>query len=165
MKKQYKIILVLASIALVFAMSGCNNEASNGNLPNQPATASDAEITTAEDIDVDLTVMSSAMVFDEVKKIMNSPEQYLGKTIKMSGEYSPVYYDYTEKFYHYVLIHDAVDCCEQGIEFILLGDAIYPLDYPKEKSQVEVVGVFCSYDELESTYYYIETDNIITLST
>ena len=162
MKKQYKLILVLASIVLIFVMSGCKNETNNGNPSDKPAP--DTDVITAEDIDVDLTVMSSAMVFDEVKKIMNSPEQYLGKTIKMSGEYSPVYYDYTEKFYHYVLIHDAVDCCEQGIEFILLGDAIYPLDYPKAKSEVEVVGIFCSYDELESTYYYIETDSINTLS-
>ena len=156
MKKQYKFIFALLAIVLTVSFSGCSDE-TNGDVSVDPDN-------TAPEINVDLTKMSRTMVFDQVKEIMNSPEQFLGKTIKMSGEYSPIYYDYTEKFYHYVLIHDAVDCCEQGIEFILLGDATYPLDYPKEKSEVEVMGIYKSYDELESTYYYVETDSVNILS-
>ena len=41
-----------------------------------------------ENIDVDLTLLSSTMVFSEVSNILSNPPDYAGKTIKMRGIYN-----------------------------------------------------------------------------
>ena len=119
---------------------------------------------TSDNVDIDLTAMSSTMIFAEVQNMMLSPDEFLGKTIKMSGKYSPIFYEVTENFYHYVIIPDATACCEQGLEFIWEGDHSYPLDYPREQTEIEIVGVFSSYEELDITYYYIKTDSLSVLA-
>lgn len=114
----------------------------------------------AESIDVDLTAMSSTMIYAEVSHMMSNPDTYLGKTIKMSGPYTPSYYAATDFYYHYVVVEDAAACCQQGLEFIWNGDHAYPDDYPEEGTRIEVVGVFDSYEELGETYYYLSVDEI-----
>jgi len=110
--------------------------------------------------DVDLTILSNTMVFAELSYIMANPDNYIGKTIKVSGPYSSSYYDATNQYYHYVIIQDGAACCQQGLEFIWNGEHTYPDDYPKEKTWIEVVGVFGRYEELEQTYNYLAVDDI-----
>lgn len=120
------------------------------------------EINTNADsgVDVDLTVLSSTMVYAEVYNIMVFPEKYIGKTVKMRGKYYASYYDETGKYYHYVIIEDAAECCQQGLEFIWNGDHTYTDDYPADGTEVEVVGTFGNYEELDVSYTYISTDEI-----
>ena len=110
--------------------------------------------------DVDLTEMSSTMVYAEVYNIMTNPDEYMGKTIKMSGLYYASYYDLTDLYYHYVVVEDATACCAQGLEFVWDGEHAYPDDYPEEQTNIEVAGVFGSYDELGRTYYFITVGEI-----
>lgn len=113
---------------------------------------------------IDLTVLSSTMVYAEVYNITAEPDDYLGKTIKVSGLYYNSYYEETDTLYHFVFISDAAACCAQGLEFKWHGDHVYPDDYPAHQSLVEVTGVFDKYDELGETYYYLNVDNIATQS-
>ena len=108
---------------------------------------------------IDLTKLSSILVYTEVENMMMTPNRYLGKTVKMRGPYYANYYFETEKYYHYVTIEDALACCKQGLEFVLNGEHVYPDDYPKDNTEIEVTGVFGSYEELEETYYCIYTDS------
>ena len=39
-----------------------------------------------KEIDVDLTKLSSSMVYSEVYNMMNEPEPYEGKMVKMQGQ-------------------------------------------------------------------------------
>lgn len=111
-------------------------------------------------VDVDLTKLSSTMVFSEVYNMMVSPEQYMGKTVKADGIFQ-VYQDPdTKKNYYAVVIADATACCQQGLEFIWNGDHAYPEDYPEEESEIEITGVFQSYQEGSSTYYYLLVDEM-----
>ena len=112
---------------------------------------------------IDLTVLSSTMIYAEVYNIMTHPDEYMGKTIKMSGPYYASFYDATGLYYHYVVIEDATACCQQGLEFNWKGEHIYPDDYPEDGTKIEVTGVFSSYDELGRTYYYIAVDDISIL--
>ena len=114
-------------------------------------------------VDVDLTKLSSTMVYAEVYNMMESPNNYLGKTIKMSGSYYSSYSERTGLHYHFVIIEDATACCAQGLEFIWNGEHTYPGDYPAETTNIEVTGVFGSYDELGETYYYLAIDDIVVL--
>ena len=115
---------------------------------------------------VDLTVLSSTMVYGKVNDMMIFPNDYIGKTIKMSGLYSAsLYYPDQSDFYHFVLIEDAAACCQQGLEFIWKGKHIYPDDYPAENTNIEVVGVFGRYeDEFGGIHYYVAADDIVVLN-
>lgn len=98
-------------------------------------------------IDVDLTVLSATMVYSEVFNMMVSPEKYIGKTIKMAGQFYSSYDEIRDRRYYACLIMDATACCAQGMEFVLDGDYSYPDDYPAEGGAVCVTGVFDSYEE------------------
>ena len=173
MKKHFLILLILCFVSLLAA--GCTKSEAAQNsgtqpLPREnPTVSGDTKIENTEPresspadgaVDVDLTAMSATMVYAEVFNIMTAPDDYIGKTIKMSGPYSASYYNQTDQYYHYVLIEDAASCCQQGIEFVWNGEHAYPDEYPEVQSRIEVVGVFDSYDELGQTYYYLAVDDI-----
>jgi len=160
MKKYLSVLLLLCLICA--STANCSEQAAaqngSGNPESQGTPA--ASVT----IDVDLTLLSSTMVYAEVYNIMTNPDNYMGKTIKMKGPYYASYYEKTELYYHYVVVEDATACCQQGLEFIWKGEHKYPADYPEDKTKIEVTGVFGSYDELGKTYYYILVDDILILT-
>ncbi len=123
----------------------------NAPLPEEDADANKLMGST-EGVDVDLTVLSSTMVYSEVYNIMVSPEEYVGKTIKMRGSYSGFYDSTTDNYYFTCIIQDATACCSQGIEFVLTDDYVYPDDYPYDGDMITVVGVFDTY--IEGDYMY-----------
>ena len=116
-------------------------------------------------VDVDLTAMSKTLVYAEVFNILiNRPDAYLGKTIKMNGVYAVAHYDKLDQYYHFIVIEDAAACCQQGFEFIRNGNYVYPKDYPKEKAKIEVTGVFKKgRDASDNTYYYLAAEDFKTL--
>lgn len=101
---------------------------------------------------VDLTKLSSTMVFSEVYSMMTDPTPYIGKTIVMNGQFT-VYQDSgTGKLYFSCIIKDATACCAQGIEFSLAGDHEFPEDYPQEGDNITVQGTFDIYTEGQAKY-------------
>lgn len=120
------------------------------------------EASSETEYDVDLTKLSSTMIYGEVYNMMVDPEAYVGKTIKMQGKYVTGFYDATGQYYHYVVIEDATACCQQGLEF-LWSDHTYPEDFPTENSEIIVTGVYKSYTELEIVYYYVDVEDIQVL--
>lgn len=103
-------------------------------------------------IDVDLTVLSSTMVYSQVYNMMMTPENFKGKVVKMQGSYSCFYDDASGKYYFACIIQDATACCSQGIEFVLTDDYKYPDDYPTDGDIVTVQGVFDTYYEGDNMY-------------
>lgn len=104
----------------------------------------------ASDIDVDLTRLSSTMVYSEVYNMMNTPESYVGKMVRMNGNFAV--YKYPERNYYTCIIKDATACCQQGMEFLWRGKHNYPDDYPKEGSPIIVTGIFDIYYEGDQKY-------------
>ena len=109
-------------------------------------------LSSTEGIDIDLTSLSSTMVYSEVYNMMYEPENYVGKTIKMDGLFTAYHDESTGNYYFACIIQDATACCAQGMEFILTEDHSYPDDYPEEGEQITVVGVFDTYMESDYTY-------------
>ena len=103
-------------------------------------------------IDVDLTTLSSTMVYAEVYNMMTAPKDYIGKTVKMAGNFSYFQDENTGKEYFACIVQDATACCAQGIEFELSGSHKYPDDYPKKDAMVCVIGEFDTYIEGDSSY-------------
>lgn len=97
------------------------------------------------DAEVDLTVLSSIMVYSEIWNMMKAPENYIGKTIKMRGQFVCAGEQEEGKRYFGCLVADAAQCCSQGLEFVLAGEHVYPDDYPALNSRITVTGTFETY--------------------
>ena len=125
--------------------------------PAETKTAADpaAEAPTESaplNIDIDLTALSSTMVYAEVYNMMVSPDKYVGKTVKMKGLFAYYHDEATGNYYFACIIQDATACCAQGIEFVLSGEHSFPDDYPQTGDEICVVGVFDTYREGEYLY-------------
>ncbi|MCR4711191.1 MAG: hypothetical protein K5707_02735 [Clostridia bacterium] len=120
----------------------------------EPEPIDEAELAASSSagIDVDLTMLSSTMVYSEVYNMMISPETYIGKTVKMAGMFASYYDENADQYYYACIIQDATACCAQGIEFVLTDDYTYPDDYPEEGGDICVVGVFDTYRDGEFMY-------------
>lgn len=127
--------------------------------PKAPETTPDGAPsdpqTGAETVDVDLTALSSTMVYAEVYNMMTAPEDYVGKMVKMKGEFAIYHDEAADQYYFAVIITDATACCAQGIEFIWAGEHTYPDDYPPLGSEATVTGEFQTYEEDEYTYIHL----------
>ncbi len=106
----------------------------------------------ASDVDVDLTQLSSTMVYTEVYNMVYSPEEYIGRKVRMEGPFVAMQDDATGMLYFACIIQDATACCSQGLEFVLDGEYSYPEDYPEQGTEITVVGEFDTYMEGEYRY-------------
>ncbi|MBQ9609369.1 MAG: hypothetical protein IJV15_08005 [Lachnospiraceae bacterium] len=109
--------------------------------------------------DVDLTQLSSTMVYSEVYNMTTAPDDYLGKKVKMSGPFSVYTDETTGKNYFACIIQDAAACCAQGIEFELEGNYTYPENYPTVGTEITVSGTFDVYEE--DGYQYCTLRNAV----
>lgn len=120
-----------------------------------------AAVTDPSGVDVDLTVLSSTMVYAEVLNMMTEPNAYDGKTVKMRGRFGASYgYRPDGTINEDVLIFaciiaDATACCSQGIEFVLSGAYTFPEDYPELDSEITVTGTFKSGEQNGIPYFRV----------
>lgn len=105
-----------------------------------------------EGVEVDLTVLSSGAVYATVFDMMNSPENYRGKVVKMRGQFQTAYDETSGVRYYACVIQDATQCCAQGIEFELDEPGTFPDDFPEAGAECTVIGVFDTYDEGQYRY-------------
>ena len=108
-----------------------------------------------KEVDYDLTLMGSDMVYATVYQLMVDPQTYEGKTFRIEGQYFPTFYEPTQKYYHYCLITDALACCSQGLEFVWEdGTHSYPEEYPQQGADILITGTFETYQESGDTSLY-----------
>ncbi|MCR5118415.1 MAG: hypothetical protein K6B44_02200 [Lachnospiraceae bacterium] len=172
MRRKALFMLCALCMAAVTACGGEADTAAGRNVSNtksvddvlqermeeEPAGEGSVEATTdtpermpaddTEAIDVDLTALSSTMVYSEVSNMMTSPDEYIGKRVKMEGAYSLYLDPDSGNEYRACIIQDATACCAQGIEF----ETATPENCPGEGENVTVVGVFDTYYEGEYKY-------------
>ena len=134
-----------------------NNIPKTTNAPDTSGTTEPAPITTQApkpqsdgSFDVDLTELSSTVVYSEVYNMMVTPEDYVGKSVRMQGQFAV--YEGEQRNYYACIIADATACCSQGIEFILPDSYKYPEDYPEIGDVITVSGIFDTYTEGEYQY-------------
>lgn len=118
-----------------------------------PMETAPAENSNPGAVDVDLTQLSSTMVYSEVYAMMYEPEQYIGKTVKMQGQFATQ--EYNDERLYACIVQDATACCAQGLEFEMAEELAYPDDYPEPGAEITVVGTFDSYKEEVDGNYYI----------
>ena len=129
----------------------------------QNETAETADEDDPSQIDIDLTQLSSTMVYSEVYNMMVTPEDYVGKTVKMNGLFTLYFQMFDDEgqpdlnypYYFACVIEDATACCSQGIEFELAGEHSYPDDFPDLGSDITVIGTFEIYEENGYEYTHL----------
>lgn len=107
------------------------------------------------ELDVDLTTLSSTMVYSEIYNMMYEPDRYVGKRIKMNGQFAVYGNPNTGAVYTACIIMDATACCSQWLEFVLAGEHSYPADYPELGTEITVVGTFQTYEENGYMYCHL----------
>ena len=98
------------------------------------------------------------MVYSEVYNMMMTPENYIGKVVRMNGlcsTFESVAVDGQEaRVYYTCIIFDATACCSQGIEFVLAGDTGAEA-YPPVDTEITVTGTFQTYHENGILYCHL----------
>lgn len=124
-----------------------------------PAENAPADTFAGDGVDVDLTVLSSTMVYSEVYNMMRDPDTYLGMTIKVSGSLST--YEVSGRQCFACVVADALACCAQGLEFELDESYRYPDDYPEPGAAITLIGTFGMYQEEYNgnTYLFLILQN------
>ncbi len=143
MKRYFSSVLLLV---LLLTLCACGSGAAG-----DAAADASADAVSPAAVDLDLTQLSSTMVYSEVYNIMTDPEAYIGMTIRMEGECLSAYYEPTGLTYYSVVIQDATACCAQGIEYVLSAGQ----DYPADGNNATVTGRFESYDEEGAVWYHL----------
>ena len=177
-----RIFCLLLAVCMTLSLCACGKDSEEGagndaSSSNEESSASTESIPTpkeketpeeseqpqasADGVEVDLTVLSSTMVYSEVYNMLyNDPAHYLGKTVKAKGTFS-LYQLVTDGVLqpdpvaYACIIADATACCAEGMEFVLEGDYTYPDDYPELGAEITVIGEFQSYEENGMTWYHL----------
>ena len=151
MKKTLSVLLCL--VTLLFA-SACGKSTSAPVVTTEMAAPAPGNA-----VDVDLTQLSSTMVYSEVYAMMTEPENYIGKTVKMHGNFATQ--EYNGQRLYACIVQDATACCAQGLEFEPESTLSYPDDYPEPGAEITVTGTFDSYREEvdRNTYIYLVLRN------
>lgn len=121
---------------------------------------------TYDKIDVDLTTMSSTMVYSEVyNMVYEEPGSYVDKIIKIFGPFRPYESNDPDYCYPAIVVQDATACCASGIEFLLYGvPRCSPKGgngYPALEEEATIVGRFETY--IEGSYMYVHLVDAIWL--
>ena len=163
MKPVFSLWLLLS---LLLSLAACGD----ASAPTPPQTAPEQAAQTAPapeetplsstpGIDIDLTALSRTMVYSEVYNMMMTPENYIGKVVRMNGlcsTFESVAVDGQEaRVYYTCIIFDATACCSQGLEFVLEGTYTYPDDYPSLGTEISVTGEFRTYTEGNNLYCHL----------
>lgn len=123
-----KILAIICAAGLL--MTGCGEE----------KTSAPEKVLSVEVVDVDLTKLSSTMVYGEVFNIVENPSEYRGKTIKIRGTYFAAHDPAKDEYHHSCVIWDATACCMQGMEFELADGK-----YPPNETEITLIGKFDVY--------------------
>ena len=163
-----RLLCLLLAVCMTLSLCACGKGAerdtergASASEPQPSPAITEPPQASADGAEVDLTVLSSTMVYSEVYNMLYyDQESYYGKTVKANGIfaiYQMVVDGVTQPdpVAYACIIADATACCAEGMEFVLEGDYTYPDDYPELGAEITVIGEFQSYEENGMTWYHL----------
>ena len=154
-----KIIAIILILVLALSFVACSKNSDKNENSNSKSTTKATETTTeAKSVDLDLTELSSTLIYSEVYNMLITPDDYKGKIIKMKGQFNQYTDEQTGKTYNAVIIPDATACCQQGLEFELQNKTNPNFE---QGTEITVVGTFDTYSEGELLYCHLKNAKII----
>lgn len=135
-----KQLLLILMMLLLFVLSSCTSK----------------EAVKIPEIDIDLAIVDQYEAYTKVYDIMTSPNDYVGKTVKIHGTFSSTSINGIN--YYNIMIADGINT-PQSIEFLLADNAKYPEEYPTVGYEATIVGNFEVYQE--DGYYFCRLINAV----
>ena len=106
--------------------------------------------------ELDLTDLSDTMAYSQLINIIKEPQDYLGKTIILTGIFTAPFNGFSHQYNYTVTIQDNTQCCAQGIEFLPQEKLRFPDDFPEEGEMITVRGILSLFEEGKHAYCLIE---------
>ncbi|MBR1531394.1 MAG: hypothetical protein IJ643_04980 [Eubacterium sp.] len=133
--------LILAFVVILTAFAGCSGK------------KSETEV-------IDLTAKSGEEAYAEIFKMIGSPDDYKGKTVKVRGEFEYAD-DEATGVRHYSCMVSSDEDGKQGIEFTTAEELDF-VDYPVILSEIEVEGTVDTYNigNTETLVVYLKNAKI-----
>ena len=107
-----------------------------------------------EEADVDLCTDNSVNNYNTLLKILISPDDYNGKTVKMHGTFSIS--KNRGKNYYICTLSSGNGPNSQSLEFTLSKDYKYPDDFPAVDEEITIFGKLHTLNEGENKYCQIK---------
>ena len=160
-----KLFLLLLCIILVSCKAKDKTETAGLQAASEAKvqTTVSTQSTTTRDpskIDLDLTQMSATMIYSTMFDILVMAEDYVDKNIKVTGWFETYTDPQTGELYYAVVVPDATACCQQGLEFVWIGEHKYPEDFPEVGQDITVTGVYKMIETNGVTYTYLEASKV-----
>ena len=179
MKKRLCVLLIVITLC---SLAACGAAAASASEQTQPALPAETPLPTREPTplptaeptpqplsetetgELDLTGMRGTMLYTMIYNMMKQPDDYLGRTIRVKGQFSAYVDEKSGKSYYPCYIADAAGCCAQGLE-ILPADALaYPDDFPEPGTDISVRGELALMQEENGFRYLVLKDASFTVT-
>ena len=142
-----KLSYAALAAALMLLLAGCSVERSGGAAPDESALAASqgsARTTSAQAVGGDVVELTEKMYVTYLNEIYANTQDYLGRTIRLQGMFTAIFYEPTDTTYYYVY-RIGPGCCGNdgsmaGFEFTWDGEM------PNENDWIEVTGVLGEYE-------------------
>ena len=156
-------LTIVLFTALINALFSCSKKTELSSPSSSTATVTTVSTPIPQDKapDLDLTTMSATMIYSTIFDMLIMPEDYLGKSIKVSGWFQTYTNPQNNEMYFAVVVPDATACCQQGLEIVWPGEHKFPEDFPKEGETITVTGIYkIIEDENGISYNYLEISTL-----
>lgn len=157
--------LILLLLGLTFVLGACGQGNQPAAAPGPSPEAAAAAAPAGDVVQMDFSGLNNTMAYAQMFNVVNSPQEYVGTTVRITGTYVPIPDPTREGLvYHFLVVADITACCEIGVEFFLDGYR-YPDDFPSEYSKIELTGVFkmCSVSGQEHICLQAKTMKVVSL--
>ena len=108
--------------------------------------------------------MSGTMLYTMIYNMMKQPDDYLGRTIRVKGQFSAYVDEKSGESYYACYIADAAGCCAQGLEFLPADALAYPDDFPEPGTDISVRGELALMQEENGFQYLVLKDASFTVT-
>ncbi|MCR5617369.1 MAG: hypothetical protein K6F83_03665 [Clostridiales bacterium] len=166
--KLFTITILLALLCSCSSKPKADDNLAQFSMPYASVPSVSVAATVPSDPPVDLTGdhldisgMSSTMIFAELTDISMNPDNYDGKTLTMRGQFTSIFIEEENERYYACYVMDDTGCCLQGFEFVADG-LTYPDDYPEEGAYFKVTGTITLYEKDGQLYRHL-TDATIEI--
>ena len=177
MKKRLCVLLIVITLCSLAACGAAAASASEQTQPVLPAetplpTRKPTPLPTAEPTPQplsetetgELAGMRGTMLYTMIYNMMKQPDDYLGRTIRVKGQFSAYVDEKSGRSYYACYIADAAGCCAQGLEFLPADALADPDDFPEPGTDISVRGEVALMQEENGFQYLVLKDASFTVT-
>ena len=154
MRKTLSLLFTLC-VCLLLCVSCAGKSTAPANPDQNPGVSTGTDLSAGLKPDLDLSKMSSTVVYAEINNILEDPGKYLGKVIRLRGLYSYYREPSTSVSYYACVVPDATACCMQGMEFVPAAEPQDPDHFLEDSADITVTGRLEIYQEENISYLHL----------